>query len=555
MKKLILFIIIVLFAVGCKKEFVDKFPTQSTVVETYYKTPKDANQALTSVYDMLLQDDWWSSILMSECASDDCSGGAGNTDGGGYTRWDRGLQQPEATANQVLWQIYYGAIYRANVYLEREQKIDWTGKETLRVQYQAEARFLRAYFHFYLARLFGEVPFLDHTPLPTEFPARTPAANLYASIVDDLNFCVAHGLSDSYGAMDPLNWGRATKWSAEAMLGRVFLFYTGYYNQTDLKGTSTAKVAVNFTVANARDAIDDVINSSGHALVDTFAKLWRVPCVSVLGSIKHYAQEINPEVVWSVRFVPGRGVNTFQRMVGPRYTNAGPYGQGWGGMTVMPTLWSAYDPADTRRKATILSWDYEKYTYKYIVNTQANYTGYNSKKYENLAVGGSPEASAFGDWQTNNSEDYMVIRFADVLLMGAELHFNTGDQGTALTDINKVRARAYNGNVTHNFTSLTIDSIFKERRLELACEGLRYFDMLRYCKGDFSKLADLNSPVCLTYTDPNDAANFSADANSSETLYLNVDGNNFVATKGLFQLPQVELDLMKGAIKQNPGYR
>jgi len=548
MKKILSLIIIVLLAVGCKKDFVDKFPNQSTAVDVFYKTPADATQALTSIYDMLLQDDWWSSIFMSECASDDCTGGAGNTDGGGYTRWDRGLQQPEANANQILWQIYYGGIYRANVYLEREKGIDWTGHDSLRIQYQAEARFLRAYFHFYITRLFGEVPFLDHTPLPTEFPPRTPAAKLYASIINDLQFCVYHGLSAKYGAMDPLNWGRATKWAAEAMIGRVFLFYTGYYNQTELTGTTMSGDAFNYTANNARDAIDDVINNSGHDLVPKFASLWRVSCVSQLGNISQYAGEVNPEVLWSVRFVVGRGVNTFHRLIGPRYTNKDPYGQGWGGMFVMPNLWTAFDTSDLRRKATILSYDDEKITYNYVQYAQANYTGYSSKKYENLSVGGATEASNFGDWQTNDAEDYIVIRFADVLLMGAELHLITGDLGKAKDLVNKVRERAF-GNSTHDFASVTLDDIFQERRFELACEGIRYFDILRSCKGDFTKLIDI-----LTYVDPRDPAPFNVDANSMEMNYLNVDGHNFVDKKGLFQLPQVELDLMKGAIKQNPGY-
>jgi len=85
-----------------------------------------------------------------------------------------------------------------------------------------------------------------------------------------------------------------------------------------------------------------------------------------------------------------------------------------------------------------------------------------------------------------------------------------------------------------------------ERKLELACEGLRYFDILRSCKGDFSKLV----PV-LTYIDNNDEGDFSQ---TLDYYSLDVDGNNFVATKGLFQIPRNEIDLMQGAIEQNPGY-
>jgi len=553
MKKIIYLITIVLLFIGCKKDFVDVYPTTSTVIETFYKTPENAAQAVSAIYSMAMFDDWWCSMIVSEIASDDCAGGGGNTDGGGYQRWDRGLQQPTADGNiQNIWDNYFGGIFRANVYLENEGKINWAGNNSLRFQYQAEARFLRAYYHFYLTRLFGEIPFLDHTLLPTEFPSRTPAADLYASIIDDLKFCSLNGLSANFNERDPLNWGRATKWAAEAMLGRVFLFYTGYYGQSEVKGTSTSKVAVDFTAANARDAMDDVINNSKHKMVPQFASLWRVSCMSEFGSINPYAGKINPEVVWSIRFTNQRGFDIFQRMIGPRNTNIDPYGQGWGAMPVLPTLWNAYDTSDTRQKATILNWKGENKVYSYVLQTQAQYTGYNCKKYEDLSIGKKTEEAVYGDWQTNANEDYMVIRFSDVLLMGAELHFITGDQGKALTNVNLVRERAFGDN-KHDLASITLDDIYLERKLELACEGLRYFDILRICKTGSSSPDDNKLISILTYHDPADTA-FNTDANNAETTYCNVDGNNFVTKKGLFQIPQAELNLMHGAIKQNPGF-
>jgi hypothetical protein len=111
--------------------------------------------------------------------------------------------------------------------------------------------------------------------------------------------------------------------------------------------------------------------------------------------------------------------------------------------------------------------------------------------------------------------------------------------------LNKVRERAF-GDATHNYASLTLDNIMLERRLELACEGLRYFDILRSCQGDFSKLVPI-----LTYIDDNDGGDY---AQTGDFYSLDVDGNNFVPTKGLFQIPRNEIDLMLDAIKQNPGY-
>ena len=172
MKKIAGLTIILLLGISCSDDFLERYPTTSTVIESFYKTPEDGTQALTSVYNMLLRDDYWSPIVLSELASDNCAGGAGSGDGGGFQRYDRGIQQPDADANSNTWKFYYGGICRANIYLENEGLIDWSGQQALQVQYQAEAKFLRAYFHFILARMFGNIPALDKV-ITDENPPRT----------------------------------------------------------------------------------------------------------------------------------------------------------------------------------------------------------------------------------------------------------------------------------------------------------------------------------------------------------------------------------------------
>lgn len=542
MKQLIIISIFILLITGCKEEFLDKAPTTSSVVENFYKTPNDAIQALTATYTMLTYEDWWGSFILSEQASDNCAGGGGSGDGGGYQRNDRGLPQPDAGANANPWRYSYGGIYRANTYIENEALIDWTGKESLQKHHLAEARFLRAYFHFYLAQMFGEIPALPKIIAPNEIPARTPAAELYKFILDDLKFCADNGWAEPYPAMKAENWGRATKWAAQAMMGRVFLYYTGYYNQTSLG---------EYTPELVRDYVEDAIKNSGHNLVNEYASLWRVATVSELGGIEHYAGERNPEVVWSITYDIQTTTNwdKFQRMLGPRNYNVEPYGNGWGAIPVLPTLWKAFENGDSRKTATILSWNDEGFVYDYVTQQQAQYTGYNTKKYMQGAIGTVNEITALGgtSWQTKTFEDRMVIRFSDVLLMGAELRALTNGEGdgTALGYLNRVRERAF-GNSSKNYTSASISNIMNERRLELACEGLRYWDILRSCKGDFSQLVQK-----LSYVDDTDGGEY---GNTSDAMSLDVDGNNFANNKGLFQIPQSELDLMGGIIEQNPGY-
>jgi starch-binding outer membrane protein, SusD/RagB family len=488
-----------------------------------------------------MRDDYWSPFFYTEIASDNCAGGSGSGDGGGAQRVDRGLEWPDANTHSRVWRIYYGAIYRANTYIQNESLIDWTGNENLQKQYLAEARFLRAYFHLQLTQFFGEIPFLDQTIAPDQVPTRTPAEDLYNLILQDLIYAAENAVSDPYHSMKLSNWGRATKWAAESLIARVYLFYTGYYNKPDLKG---------FTAKQAQDYIEDVIKNSGHDLVPQFASLWRVPSMSELGGINAYAGEINPEVVWSITFNSDRTptFETFHRMVGPRGYNVEPYGNGWGYSTVVPAFWNLFDNLDSRKKASILSWDDEGLVFEWSKNTQGQYTGYNVKKYMIAAIGTTNEVNTMGgDWQTKGFEDRMYIRFSDVLLMGAELRsiVNGESDATALSYLNRVRERAF-GTSAKNYASASIDNIMLERRLELAFEGLRYYDILRSCKGDFSKLSQI-----LTYIDETDGGDYS---NTADAFSLDVDGNNFVAKKGLFQLPQTELDLMRGIIIQNEGY-
>ncbi|HOO83759.1 MAG TPA: RagB/SusD family nutrient uptake outer membrane protein [Prolixibacteraceae bacterium] len=540
MKRILIILIVIMTGISCNNEFLEKIPTTSSVVENFYNSPTDAKQALTSVYNMLLRDDYWSLHIYAEIRSDLFAGGAGTGDGGGFQLLDRGLQWPETNAFQIHWTTYWGAIYRANTYLEAESQIDWTGNEKLRLQYQAEARFLRAYFHFYLTRMFGEIPALDRVISPDEIPARSSAEELYTLMIEDLKFASENALSEPYGQMKPENWGRATKWAAKALLTRVFMYYSGYYNQSEIAGINNS---------TALTYIEDVISNSGHNLVPEYASLWKVPCVSELGSLDSYAGETNQEVIWSVRFnnvgSGSYGGNQFVRMIGPRGTNIDPYGQGWGAMPVLPSFWNDFNNDDKRKKATILSWDDEGLTYNWETQQQAQYTGYSLKKYEILSIDGSPEPKP--DWQTMADEDYIVLRYADVLLMAAELRSLVNGEGDAqaVTYLNRVRERAF-GNSNYNYSNASINNILNERKFELAGEEIRYWDIMRSCKGDFSKLTTM-----LTYVDDNDGGDYS---NSADTQSLDVDGSNFEKTKGLFQIPQNELDLMRGVFEQNPGY-
>lgn len=155
MKKYIkLFAVSSLFALGaCSADFLEKEPYTEKVAENFYKTPNDAYEGLIAVYDILQRDEYGCPLLVSEQASDNCFGGYGMSDGQGDLEWDRFLYVSNKDMNSLAWKTPYQGIYRANILLENLDKVNWGTDTTLKAKYEAEARFLRAHFHFQLANV------------------------------------------------------------------------------------------------------------------------------------------------------------------------------------------------------------------------------------------------------------------------------------------------------------------------------------------------------------------------------------------------------------------
>ena len=237
MKKIILAAITVVFFAACSKSFLDRSPVDEQTEVSFYKTPDQALQALVAVYNQLDIGDYDNIHLVSEIASDDCFG-AGGTSDLTWKQWDR--YQPVANLNLSMWQKYYTGIYRANVLLSKIDGVSWGSDTTLRTQYTAEARFLRAYFYFDLVRLFGNIPMTTKPLDPSGYniPQNTPA-EVYAQIASDLKYAADNLPATPYASISSANYGRVTKWAAESLIGRVFLYYTGYYSQNDLAGVIT----------------------------------------------------------------------------------------------------------------------------------------------------------------------------------------------------------------------------------------------------------------------------------------------------------------------------
>lgn len=520
------FFLIALLSASCKKSFLERTPKDQQVEETFYKTPEDAFNALVSAYSVLNWEGFGNIWLASEIASDNCFGGAGISDNGQrqvdrFEKWE--------DHNKVSWKKYYAGIYRANVLLQNIELVSFGNEAGLKSRYIGEARFLRAYYNFDLVRMYGHVPLLT-APVESDnyFVPQASADSVYAQIAFDLKEAISL-LSPSavtYNSIPAAEYGRVTKWAAEALLGRVFLYYTGYYGKTDLAGV--------YTKAQVAAAVEDVITNSGYGLVDDYRALWRASAIS---SGIAFAGQNNKESVFAIQFT-SQGLknwsqqngNRVQVMIGLRgIDQVSYYYKGWGAATVNPKLYNAYESTDTcRRKGSIMAIAEEGIGFT-PSSDQFQYTGYFWKKYTPL-VQDRPDANG-GDFQIDNFDNYAAIRFADVLLMGAELNL-VGNLGKAQGWYNQVRDRAFKNDITHR-KILTADAaglklIMEERRFELALEGIRYWDLLRQGITAAKQAID------------NTGGDFTVSFRTE--------------TQGLFAIPDAQVNLSNGTLIQNAGW-
>lgn len=530
MKKFRLYIpvIALLSLVACKKSFLDTEDVSTVSDQNFYKTPDDAYKSLVGVYDGL-QRMWSGGIalpLAAEIMSDNAFGATGNADGFGFQAVDE-FDKLRSPSDQNLysgdWNDYYKAIYRANMLLSKLDQVNWNGNDALRKTYESEARFIRAYFYFDMVRLWGSVPLVKEPT--TENLPQAPADDIYKLIAEDLKFAASNLPATNYNSQAPATYGRVTKWAAESLIARVYLYYTGYYNKADLVGLVSKAQALAY--------VEDVIANGGFGLVSDFANLWPA------ASLNNYVGENNKETIFAIKYtytsdwngnVDG---NHWLVMNGLRVQSVYPYGLGWGGSTVSARLWNAYNANDTRRVASIISIDGESLAFTN-QKDQREYTGYYWKKYTPMVdAAGASLAEKMGgvSFMISQFQDYVSIRYSDVLLMAAEL-----GSPNAQNYFDQVRQRAWGANFVQ--TPVNQANIMNERRLEFAGEGIRYWDLLR------QGINVAASAIAETVTVQNGGVN----------TVKTITAAKVIETKGLSQIPYTQITLSSGMLKQNAGW-
>ncbi|HEX8040016.1 MAG TPA: RagB/SusD family nutrient uptake outer membrane protein [Chryseosolibacter sp.] len=529
MKKLITYTVaaIAVISSGCSEDFLDSQPLTQVTEANFYKTADDAQLALVGCYDGLqrLNSVWNAFPVTSEWLSDNCFGAMGYSDGYGQQvidEFDPTRSPGDVNLFDGNWSAYYQGIFRVNMLLSKLDDIAWGDNVSLRNSIEAEARFLRAYFYFDLVRLFEKVPLITE-PTIENVPQSEPDA-VYDLITEDLMFAAAN-------ASEEVTPGRVNKWVAKSLIARVFLFYTGYYQKADLAGKVTK--------ADALNGLEEVIQSGHYGLVAEFKNLWPAASTSVSddGTALQttYAGKDNVETVFAIKhnitsnWNGNADGNHWLVMISLRVQSFPPYGKGWGGATVSKGLYDAFEPGDARRDASVIAIQEEGLAFD--VKDQREYTGYSNKKYTNIAnPDGQDVSEANGgvSFQISQYQDYVVMRYADVLLMAAEL-----GSANAQDYFDEVRARA---GLTAK--ALTPASLMEERRFEFAFEGIRYWDLLRQGLQTAATAVATNVEVM----------------NGGSPATKTIKAENLMKTRGFQQIPNSQITLSGGVLKQNPGW-
>lgn len=482
---------------SCSEDFVNITPKGSFLSDNYYANEEQATAALVGVYDAIRKNSggFENMIAMMNAGSDDFyAGGGGSSDGAGI----QGFSKHTLTATTVpgsFWNDHYQGIFRANTLLVKLPQVAMA--DNLKARFAAEAKALRGIYYFNLVRLFKNVPLLLDPLTATnmyDVDQATPAA-VYAQIEKDLLDAI-NSLPTTVPAATES--GRLTKGAAQAMLGKVYLY----------EGKKVEAAAILAQVNGTPGAT----NQYGNKLLSNFSDLWVVANkfnTESLIEVSHTSAGNSDWGFWGSGRDEGNSLNV---MVGPRSysrpsgSTAADLPSGWSFNVLTLDLYDAIK-LDPRFGATVFDLKALKAT------GQADYiggyedTGYFLNKFlprkTDVRTGG-------GAAELNYRQNTYVIRLADTYLMEAEA-LGSGARAQALLDA--VRTR-----VGLPAVPVTVAAIKNERRMELAGEGHRFFDLVRW--GDAtSKLAN----------------------------------RGFVAGKDeVFPIPIRELQGTK--LKQNPGY-
>ncbi|TXE12892.1 RagB/SusD family nutrient uptake outer membrane protein [Seonamhaeicola algicola] len=457
----ILFLSYVIAFTSCSEEFLDKQPGDAISSGTFWKTEADAQMALTGVYSNL-QTNFYSTLTLSKWNGgpqiqqgwDELTDNAYGARDNGFRDILTGVLNPDGQAQRAIKGLYgvsYVGINGCNEFLDKIDNV--AVSESLINQWKGEALFIRAYFYYYLAVTYGDVPIrTEASTVENQFTAKSPQSEVFAQILDDLDTAIDYLPSANYD-------GHVKKEAALALKAKVLLYTKDYTN-----AAIAAKAVIDGGNYSLSSKYDDIFLEAG--------------------------QTDNPEIIFSIKMTNTPGESALwstQIMIGfwgnihPTVNLVNAY-ECTDGLPI--TSSPLYDPnapmenRDPRLNATVFEGNWNP-----LVEIKS-VTGYTFIK------GINPTTISTLTQPLNDGTDFVHLRYADVLLMYAEAKIEANDIDQSVLDaINMVRARAYGVDYTDttNYPALTVlnqatlrDKVRNERRVEFPLENSRYFDLKRW---------------------------------------------------------------------------
>lgn len=458
-------------------DVLDQTPESSFTPDNFYRNADDAKAAVSTVYDPLNNANMYEQVMwiLQDQATDDAEWGGGrSTANQAKNDLDKHTFTPATSTFQSVWSTLYQGINRANAVLGRVPAI--TMDNDLKARLLAEAKFMRGFYYFTLVRLFGGVPLIlsETTSLNNLAVARASADEVYIQIIQDFTDA-ENVLPTTYTTADR---GRATKGAAKAFLAKVYLT-----RQDWTKAAAKAK---------------EVMDMNVYDLWATFPEVFLI------------ANKNGKESIFDMQALGG-GFNEGSWMQGymrPPFDRVNGV-SGFGDDPATENLYNAYSATDKRRDVTMKLYSatgnpaapasiaFPCYVYKYL----------------------DPSATA----NAEGSNNFPIMRYADVLLMYAEaLNEQNGPTTDSYTAINRIRKRAGLADLSGLTKDQFRDAVLLERRLELAFESHRWYDLVRT-----NRLVSAMKAQNPTIVVP--------------------------ATHNLYPIPQSERDV-NPQLTQNPGY-
>ncbi|WP_111709956.1 RagB/SusD family nutrient uptake outer membrane protein [Lutibacter citreus] len=470
--KYIALLIIVSVIASCSSDYLEPVPNSGITADSYFNNAGEVETGIIAIYDAWqgvnstnLSDNhsFQYEFYLTEMRSDNTRTKSQEGEAAQFEFYN-----VEAT-NGIVANYYasmYNTIFRTNIVLDNLGVVTDIDKA---LSFEAEAKFNRALAYFNLVRLYGDVPLIDKVISPLDIEVqytRVVTSTVYELIVSDLTTAIS-GLDNTYKT-------RASKAAAQALLAKVQLTLGNY--------------------SEAKSLCEDVMGS-GFGLMDNFNDV--------------FYSERNKEIIFAIGYESA--LSSDSQNFSSEWMNG-----------VGRTSGVNYVTNDVITALDAFGGDRTQYSYR---NDASQTTQNQVTKYLPNGESGGDDGKTFINDATLAGNDWIVLRYADVLLMHVEAILAGGNEtvdGSALSSFQKVRDRA---GLTSPVTIVTKDALLLERRVELAFENHRLFDLVR-----FGKAESVLSAFSATY------------------------GLGYSTSDLLLPIPQREINLSNGIMSQNPGY-